>query len=95
MWEEFLGMAVFAVVAVFLATRLYLLIVKGELQVRGVLYSRRRTPIWYWIIMFNASFGMMMAAVMAFAMAYFLAVGWDETESAEGAPLILVEPSAR
>lgn len=37
----------------FLITRIYLLVTKGELDVRGVIYSRRTTPIWYWILLTN------------------------------------------
>ncbi len=37
----------------FLITRIYLLVSKGELDVKGVVYSRRTTPIYYWILLTN------------------------------------------
>lgn len=37
----------------FLITRIYLLVSKGELAVKGVIYSRRTTPIYYWILLAN------------------------------------------
>lgn len=35
----------------FLITRIYLLVSKGELDVKGVIYSRRTTPTYYWILL--------------------------------------------
>lgn len=35
----------------FLITRIYLLVSKGELDVKGVIYSRRTSPIYYWILL--------------------------------------------
>lgn len=41
----------------FLITRIYLLISKGELDVKGVIYSRCTTPIYYWIVLANSVVG--------------------------------------
>jgi hypothetical protein len=49
----------------FLATRIHLLVAKGELDVRGAVYSRSATPARYWIVFVNAVVG----AIMAFGIA--------------------------
>jgi len=54
----------FAAVGCFLASRIYILIFTGELNVKGVVYSRRRTPISYGFTMIFALAG----AVFSFTM---------------------------
>ena len=41
----------------FVASRVYLLISKGELNGKGADYSRRDTPIRYWIVLATAIIG--------------------------------------
>ena len=48
-----------------MASRVYLLLVLGELNVKGIRYSRRATPTQYWLTTVLAVFG----TVFAFAMA--------------------------
>ncbi len=47
----------------FLASRVYLLISKGELNVKGAVYSRRDTPLRYGLVLATAIIG---AALMLF-----------------------------
>lgn len=46
-------LAVTLVAGGFLITRIYLLVSTGELDVKGVIFSRRTTPIYYWIVLAN------------------------------------------
>lgn len=64
------------VVGGFLITRIYLLISKGELDVKGVIYSRHTTPIYYWIVLANAVVGVVMTfAIAGFCVFAFLGSG--------------------
>ena len=54
-----------AATACFLASRIYLLFTKGELNVKGVTYSKERTPIMYWITVINVTVGMLLCLFVA------------------------------
>lgn len=48
-----------------MATRLYLLVTKGELNVKGVTYSKGKTPIAYGATAIFASVGMLFSFLVA------------------------------
>jgi uncharacterized membrane protein len=56
---------IFMAVGCFMASRVYLLLSQGELNVKGVRYSRRGTPTQYWVMFIMAVLG----TVFAFAIA--------------------------
>lgn len=62
---EILLLIVSLVVSGFLVTRAYLLVSKGELDVKGAIYSRRATPIHYWIVLASAVVGIVMTLLIA------------------------------
>ena len=47
-----------------MASRVYLLIVKGELNVKGTVYSRGQTPVGYWFTLVCAILGMALTLIM-------------------------------
>ncbi|PBN42115.1 hypothetical protein [Sphingobium sp. D43FB] len=55
----------FAIVGCLMATRLYLLVTKGELNVKGVIYSKGETPVAYGATTIFASIGMLFSFLMA------------------------------
>ncbi len=55
----------------FVASRAYLLIAKGSLNVKGVTYSRAGTPILYWVELLLAVIG----ATMILGVAILIVVG--------------------
>ena len=63
----------FVVFCGFMANRLYIGLSRGELNVKGQVYSRTSTPILYWLTMSFASigllFGMLLVAAGVFSLA--------------------------
>jgi hypothetical protein len=59
----------------FLVSRVYLLISRGRLDVKGVIYSRRETPVFYWITLTMAGFGALMTLLLAVVTIIALAFG--------------------
>lgn len=53
----------------FLLTRLYLLVARGQLNVKGAVYSRTSTPVLYWISFVCAVAGTILTVGIAVAMA--------------------------
>ena len=70
-----LYLALFAACACFMASRVYLLIFKGELNVKGVLYTRKGTPFGYWFTMFCATLGTVFSALMTIAVIFWIGKG--------------------
>lgn len=64
-----------AAVGAFMVTRVYLLIFRGELNVKGIVYSRASTPIQYWITTIMAIAGMTLTLGVALLMAWGLSQG--------------------
>jgi hypothetical protein len=62
-------------VGAFMITRVYLLIFRGELNVRGAVYSRASTPIQYWMTLVMALAGVVFTVGIAFIMAVGLTGG--------------------
>jgi hypothetical protein len=60
---------VFVLLTGFMANRLYVGLSRSQLNVKGITYSRERTPIAYWISMTMAAFGLLFGLVMCFAAA--------------------------
>jgi hypothetical protein len=58
-------LVIFMAVGCFMASRVCLLLSRGELNVKGVRYSRRETPAQYWVILFMAVLGAGFALAMA------------------------------
>jgi hypothetical protein len=56
----------------FMVTRVYLLIFRGELNVKGWVYSRTSTPIKYWIMTILAIVGMTLTLGVALLTAWGL-----------------------
>ncbi len=69
MANSMVGNAIFLIVmwsvAIFLANRLYVIIRYRALNVKGITYSRRNTPVMYWIEMAILVFGFLMVAGIA------------------------------
>ena len=62
-------------VGLFLGTRLFLLVTRGELNVKGAVYSKASTPILYWITFACAFVGMTMMIGIALVMGIGLLKG--------------------
>lgn len=54
-----------AATGAFMCTRVYMLLVRGELNVKGALYSREATPVQYWLVFAMAIIGTTFALLMA------------------------------
>jgi hypothetical protein len=61
---------------IFLCTRVYLLIVRRELNVKGAVYSLATTPFRYWSTLFFAVSGTAITACLALVTGVGLTVGW-------------------
>ncbi len=70
-----LYLVITSVVACFMVSRVYLLIAKGQLNVKGVVYSRQRTPISYWITLIFAIVGTALTLVLAVAGIFWIIQG--------------------
>ena len=62
--------------SIFMCTRIYLLIVQRELNVKGAVYSLALTPFRYWSTLFFAVSGTVMALCFALLVGVGLTVGW-------------------
>jgi hypothetical protein len=58
-----------------MASRVYLLIAKGRLNVKGIIYSREGTPILYWVELALAIVGATMILGIAGLWAYVMISG--------------------
>ena len=61
---------------IFMCTRVYLLIVQRELNVKGAVYSLASTPFRYSSTLFFAATGTIMALCVALLIGVGLTVGW-------------------
>ena len=59
-----------------MATRVYLLVARGELNVKGFVYSRSSTPILYWIMTVIAVLGTALTLGIASILAWAFSQGW-------------------
>ena len=60
-----------------MTTRVYLLVVRGELNVKGWIYSRTSTPIHYWITLLMAIIGTTLTLGIALILAFGFLQGWQ------------------
>jgi hypothetical protein len=49
----------FAAFSTFMANRLYVGFSRGQLNVKGQVYSRTNTPVFYWLVMSFAGLGLL------------------------------------
>ena len=60
----------------FSMNRLYVLVTRGEINVKGFLYSKTKNPIFYWFWIFSFVFGIVMGLLLfALSIGVFLAGG--------------------
>ena len=76
MLANLLILTVFLVVGWFMATRIYLLINRKELNVRGAVYSKASTPVRYAITLACAVLGTLFCFGMATVMCMGIIQGW-------------------
>ena len=60
-----------------MTTRVYLLVFRGELNVKGWVYSRVSTPIRYWITLLMAIIGTMLTLGIALILAFGFVEDWQ------------------
>ena len=65
MIQKVLFLAVFLSCGLFVASRTYFLLVKGRLNVKGILYSREGTPVQYWILVATSTVGALLILGLA------------------------------
>lgn len=70
-----LYLILFAACTCFMASRVYLLISRGELNVKGAVYTRRGTRPGYWLTLFFASLGTAVCALITTALIFGIATG--------------------
>ncbi|MFA5964673.1 MAG: hypothetical protein WC804_11705 [Sphingomonas sp.] len=51
MFTAIASLIVCAASGAFMCARVYLLLFRGELNVKGILYSRDATPVQYWLVL--------------------------------------------
>lgn len=61
--------------AVFMVNRLYVLITKHQINVKGFIYSRTEQPIYYWFWVGAAAFGLC-AGLSLFVLSIGVLRGW-------------------
>lgn len=64
---DLLFLAIFIAFSIFMLNRLYVGLRNGRLNVRGVLYSRKVTPIQFWLTVLFGSIAFLVGIVMVLA----------------------------